>query len=341
MQTIDVAKRFVDKEDACTDYLEALRWAANDSMVCRGCGATGKDNFRSFTTNETTRERVSKRTGKTETKRVPARRLHECKGCGRQMNVKNDTVFGFTHINLDKWFMAIALMIEAKKGMSAMQMCRHLGIDPKKNYKPIWYLCHRIREAMIEAGLLTGIVEVDETHFSLRKPRKGNPPRKKQTTDMVLGMVQRGGPVRFVPIKDAKMATIEPELKKHISPDAMLQTDEAPIYYIIGQRKVFSGGHRMINHIRSYGQGENHTNTVENAFSLLKRGVYGSFHHVSIKHLGRYCNEFSYRFNRRGIQSEMFEATVGELLKAKPLPYKKLTASAVLSEPSNPSGPAF
>lgn len=325
MHTIEVSRRFA-KEDACVDYLEQMRWPDNDSMYCKGCGLVGKENFRSFTTNETTRTRYSKRTGKTRIVRVPSRRLHECKGCGFQFTVKNDTVFGWTHLSLDKWFATIALMLEAKKGMSAMQVCRHLGLKPEKHYKSVWYLCHRIREAMIEAGLLTGIVETDATFLSPKKPRKGHPKPKKQKADVVLGMIERGGRLRLVPVADEKMAIVEPIMVQNISQEAILQTDKFMTYDIIGRRNFAS--HRMIDHIRTYAEGENHTNTVENAFSLLKRGIYGTYHKVSIKHLARYCNEFSYRFNRRDHQTQMFDATLKELLKAKPLHYKTLTASA-------------
>jgi len=337
MHTIEVNRKFAT-EDACTDYLEAMRWTDEDSMFCRGCGVVGKSNFRSFRTNETTRERRSAKTGKIRTVKVPSRRLHECKNCGRQFSVKNDTVFGWTHLPLDKWFAAVALMLEAKKGISAMQICRHLGIDPKQNYKSVWYLCHRIREAMIEAGVLNGVVEADETYLTPKKPRKGRPYVKKQSRDVVLGMVERGGNLRMVPIKDAKMSIIEPVLAEHISPDATLYTDEHSTYAIIGQRR-FPGRHRAINHTRTYAIGDLHTNTIENAFSLLKRGIYGTFHKVSIKHLGRYCNEFSYRFNRRDQQEKMFDATIKGLLKAKPLPYKTLTASAELWGPLNHAVP--
>jgi hypothetical protein len=326
MHTIEVSRRFA-KEDACIDYLEQMRWPDNDSMYCKGCGLTGKENFRSFTTNDTARMRYSKRTGKVREVRVPSRRLHECKSCGFQFTVKNDTVFGWTHLSLDKWFAAVALMLEAKKGISAMQVCRHLGLEPARHYKSVWYLCHRIREAMIEAGILTGVVEADETYLSPKKPRKGHPKPKKENPDVVLGMIERGGRLRLIPMKDAKMASIEPHLLEHVGPDATLQTDMSLVYGIIGERR-FPGRHRMVDHITAYVQGENHTNTVENAFSLLKRGIYGTYHKVSIKHLGRYCNEFSYRFNRRDQQTQMFDATLKELLKTKPLHYKTLTASA-------------
>jgi transposase-like protein len=208
-----------------------------------------------------------------------------------------------------------------------LQVQRHLGV----NYRTAWHLCHRIRESMQEDGLLTGVVEADETYLTPKKPRKGKPYVKKDKRDVVLGMIERGGKLRLVPIKDAKIEIIEPMLEKHIAPDATLQTDGHPTYAIISERK-WVGRHRVIDHVHSYAMGDIHTNNIENAFSLLKRGVYGTFHKVSIKHLGRYCNEFSYRFNRRGQQLQMFGETMKHLTRGKALPYAKLTASPV-SEP--------
>jgi len=253
-------------------------------------------------------------------------RIYQCleKECGKQFSATSGTIFNDTHLPLTKWFLAIAFICEAKKGMSALQVQRHLGV----NYRTAWHLCHRIREAMQEGGLLTGVVETDATFLSPKKPRKGNPKPKKQKADVVLGMIERGGRLRLIPVDDEKLKIIEPVMRQHISPDALLQTDKFVTYEIIGRRKVFAG-HRMIDHIRTYGEGLNHTNTIENAFSLLKRGVYGTFHRVSIKHLGRYCNEFSYRFNRRGQQLEMFGMTVKNLVRGEKLSYAKLTASQV------------
>ncbi len=142
----------------------------------------------------------------------------------------------------------------------------------------------------------------------------------------MLGMIERGGKLRLVPIDNAKMETIEPIMAENIDPDATLQTDESALYHIIGKRR-FPGRHRTINHSVSYGYGDIHTNTVENAFSLLKRGVYGTFHKVSIKHLGRYCEEFSFRFNRRDSQKQLFDATLKGLVKETALPFKTLIAS--------------
>jgi transposase-like protein len=325
MNLIDVTKQFATKE-SCLEYLAKLRWP--EGITCTKCGVIGDEHFRKFTTHETTRTRFSKRRKGVVTVKVPSRSLCECKGCGYQFSATTGTVFHDSHLPLEKWFMAIALILEAKKGISALQVCRNLGIS-QANYRTAWYLCHRIREATKETGLLTGVVETDETYLAPKKPRKGRPYVKKDKHDVVLGMIERGGRLRMVPVRDAKREIIEPVLEKHVSQDAILQTDEHPTYYIIGREKF--AGHRSINHSISYALGTLHTNTIENAFSLLKRGVYGTFHKVSIKHLGRYCNEFSYRFNRRHDQPQMFEETVKGLLKAEPLPLKRLVSGTAES----------
>jgi transposase-like protein len=305
MKLIDVTRKFKTDAD-CLDYIEAMRWP-NGEIGCVHCGEIA---------------RVSKitREAKGKNKRT---RIYQCLACGKQFSATSGTIFNDSHLPLTKWFLAVALICEAKKGMSACQLQRHLGV----NYRTAWYLAHRIREAMQEDGLLTGVVEADETYLAPKKPRKGCPYVKKEKHDVVLGMIERGGRLRMVPVKDTKREIIEPIFDKHISPDATLQTDEHPTYYIIGKEKF--AGHRSINHSVSYAMGTNHTNSIENAFSLLKRGIYGTFHKVSIKHLGRYCNEFSYRFNRRGEQLQMFDGTLKNIVNGKVLAYKNLVANNV------------
>ncbi len=215
MHLIEVTKKFSTKE-SCLDYLAALRWP--NGVCCVKCGITGEGQIRKFATNETTRTRFSKKKQKVVTVKVPSRSLYECKECGYQFAATTGTVFHDSHLPLEKWFEAVAMILEAKKGMSALQVCRHLGV-PKENYKSIWYLCHRIREATQETGLLTGVVEADETYLTPKKPRKGKPYVKKEKRDIVLGMVERGGRLRLVPIADSKIEIIEPVLKKHIAPD--------------------------------------------------------------------------------------------------------------------------
>jgi|SRR5579859_199685 len=302
MRMIDVTKRF-STDDKCLDYIEKMRWP-NGEIGCVHCGEIG---------------RISKITRQKESKNKRTR-IYQCLACGKQFSTTSGTIFSDSHLSLTKWFLAIAMICEAKKGMSACQLQRHLGV----NYRTAWYLCHRIREAMQEGGLLTGVVETDATFLTPKKRRKGRPQPKKQKADVVLGMIERGGRLRLVPVADEKMAIVEPVMRKHISQDAILQTDKFMTYDIIGRRNFRA--HRMIDHIRTYAEGENHTNTIENAFSLLKRGVYGTFHKVSIKHLARYCNEFSYRFNRRAQQLQMFDSTLTNLVRGEALPYSKLTS---------------
>jgi transposase-like protein len=307
MNLIEVTRQF-KTEDDCLDYIEKARWSKG--LCCIRCGSVKISSFRRESADKNVRNR-----------------LYQCleKECGYQFSTTTDTVFADTHLPLTKWFIAMALICEAKKGISAKQVARNL--DMEKSYKTVWYLCHRIRKAMKDGGLLTGVVETDETYMTRRKPRKGKPYVKKDKRDVVLGMIERGGRLRLVPVKDAKMEIIGPVLSENISPDVeTIYTDEAPPYAIYLKRN-FVGKHKTINHSRSYVEGKTHTNSIENAFSLLKRGVYGTFHKVSIKHLGRYCEEFSFRFNRREEQAQMFDSTLKGLLREKALPFKTLTAS--------------
>jgi transposase-like protein len=304
MKLIDVTKQF-NTESKCLDYIVAARWP--NGVCCVHCGVQNVSTI--------TRKKAG------DNKRA---RIYQCleKECGKQFSATSGTIFNDTHLGLDKWFMAIAMICEAKKGMSAKQLERHLGV----NYRTAWHMAHRIREAMQDGGdLLTGVVETDTTFMTPRRPRKGHPQPKDPNRAAVLGMIERGGRLRLIPVKDEKIVILEPVMRKHIGQDAFLQTDKAQVFDMIGQHIGFRG-HRMINHIVSYGEGLNHTNTIENAFSLLKRGVYGTFHKVSIKHLPRYCNEFSYRFNRRGQQLQMFDATLKNIVNEKALPYQKLIA---------------
>src|SRR5579859_6651679 len=230
MRMIDVTAKF-NTDDKCLDYLEQMRWP--NGVCCVHCGVLNVS-------------KITRTTGKN--KRV---RIYQCleKECGKQFSATSGTIFNDTHLPLTKWFLAIALICEAKKGVSAKQLERNLGV----NYRTAWHLAHRIREAMQEgASLLTGVVEVDETYVGGKVKRKGKPFVKKEKKDVVLGMIERGGKLRLIPVKDNKMTIIEPVIRQNVSPDANLQTDESAIYTIIGHRH-FDGRHTMINHSQSYG----------------------------------------------------------------------------------------
>lgn len=314
MKLIDVTRDF-NTDEKCLDYLEAMRWP--NGVCCVECGST----------------RVSRitREAKSKNKRT---RLYQCleKECGHQFSPTAGTIFHDSHLPLKKWFMAIALICEAKKGLSACQLQRHLGIG---SYRTAWHLAHRIREAMAEHDLLLGgdAVEVDETYVGPRlrqsNPRFARPVRKDK--DVVLGMVERhGGRLKLIPVSDTKAAILQPHLEKHIGETVgTIYSDEHPIY-IFALKNKFPGKHKTINHSQTYAIGDTYTNTIENAFSLFKRGLYGSFHRVSKKHLARYCDEFSFRFNRRHDQPNLFADTTKNLLRGKTLAYKKLTAGEVL-----------
>src|SRR5271156_1305274 len=237
MKLIDVTKKFAT-EDNCLDYIESMRWP-NGEIGCVHCGEVGRVS------------KIQRESGKNKRTRI-----YQCLVCGKQFSATSGTIFNDTHLPLTKWFMAIALICEAKKGISAMQVQRHLGV----NYRTAWHLCHRIRAAMKDGGLLTGVVEADETYLTPKKPRKGRPYVKKEKRDIVLGMVERGGKLRLVPIADAKMEIIEPMLEANVSPDATLQTDGHATYGIITENK-WVGMHRVIDHNKSYAWGDVHTNT--------------------------------------------------------------------------------
>jgi len=206
MKLIDVTRQ-CNTEDKCLDYIEKMRWP-NGELGCVYCGEVGRVS------------KITREAGKNKRTRI-----YQCLACGKQFSATSGTIFNDTHLPLTKWFMALALICEAKKGISAKQIERHLGV----NYRTAWHLCHRIRAAMQDGGLLTGEVEADETYLGARKPRKGRPYVKKDKKDVVLGMIERGGKLRLVPVPDAKMEILGPALEEHISPEAHTRMSPLPM----------------------------------------------------------------------------------------------------------------
>ncbi len=247
------------------------------------------------------------------------KQLFYCKDCDYQFTVTAGTIFNDSHLPLEKWFTATLLLCEAKKGMSACQIQRTLGIG---SYKTAWYLCHRIRAAMQEAKpMMDGTVEIDETYVGGR-PRKHMPRRKK---DVVFGIRKRNGELRFIHAKDATAKTVRQIVSENLSEDVeVIMTDESPIYPF-GFNKKQKAAHKTINHRRQYVSGLVHTNTVESSFSLLKRGIMGTWHNISAKHLASYLQEMTFRFNRRE-NSNIFMDTLRHMITAPVLTLKKLTA---------------
>jgi transposase-like protein len=247
------------------------------------------------------------------------KQLFYCKDCDYQFSVTAGTVFNDSHLPLEKWFAATLLLCEAKKGMSACQIQRTVGIG---SYKTAWYLCHRIRAAMKEAStMLDGTVEVDETYVG-GKFRKGMPRRDK---DAVIGIRQRGGQLRLIHAADVKAKTVREILGNNLSEDVeVIITDEATVYPFALNNKQRTK-HKTIQHKTQYVSGLVHTNTAESAFSLLKRGIMGTWHNVSAKHLQSYLNEMMFRFNRRK-RSDLFLDTLRHMVTANPLTFERLIA---------------
>jgi transposase-like protein len=247
------------------------------------------------------------------------KQLFYCKDCDYQFSVTAGTVFNDSHLPLFKWFAATLLLCEAKKGMSACQIQRTLGIG---GYKTAWYLCHRIRSAMIESQrqMLDGTVEIDETYIG-GKFRKGMPRTEKM---VVIGVRKRNGDLRLLHVDAATSEAIRKIVAEHVSEDVeVIVTDESVIYpfaFTVDQKKL----HKTICHSREYVCGDVHTNTVESAFSLLKRGIIGTWHKVSAKHLPAYLEEMCFRFNRRK-RPDLFLDTLRHMVTAPVLTFKRLT----------------
>jgi transposase-like protein len=231
---------------------------------------------------------------------------------------------------LQTWFFAVLLLCEAKKGMSALQLKRTLWGDHKGSYKTAWYLCHRIRAAMatVEKPLLDGIVEMDETLVGGKIKGKHWKRTENNTKEVVIGIKQRSGELRFFRAEDIRQGTLAKYIKENVSGDVeLIMTDELPAYpgaiKMAGHDKA---KHRTVNHHDGvYADGNITTNGIESAFSLLKRGIVGSWHKISAKHLPAYLEEMTFRFNRRG-RSDLFIDTLRHMVTADPLTFERLTA---------------
>ena len=330
LSLIDIERAFAT-EDACVDFLEAFRWPGG--VRCLKCGS---DKVARFKTNETTRERKNRK-GEIREVKVPSRILYQCnaEGCRHQFSATAGTIFADTHLPLTTWFKAIGLMLNAKKGISAKQMERDLGV----NYRTAWHLEHRIREAMQEGqgSLFGGVVEVDATfHGGAYDKRRKRAAYDKQA---VAGVIQRKtadshSKVIAFPVEKEIAPVMSGVIAKHVATDAEVMTDEHGAYAGL-QKKGWK--HQIVADSKDeWVRGNVHTQGIESFWSLFKRGVVGSFHQVSVKHLHRYLNEFSFRFNNRE-ERDIFGMVIANLLIGSVLRYKTLTAPVSPSPTSDVS----
>lgn len=313
------AKRFTD-ETAAREHLEALRWP--NGPVCPHCGGV---------------ERNSRLTAQVKGKGARPGLLF-CGDCRTQFSVTVGSVFERSKIPLHKWVLATHLLCASKKGMSSHQLHRMLGVT----YKTAWFMSHRIREAFTtpNAGPIGGggkIVEADETYWGNAKPIKRIPGRRVgglAHKHKIFALVERDGTARSFHVADVTGKTLKPILTAQVASDTHLMTDNAGQYRTMQRGQFLS--HETVNHAAGqYAKKSRaakgqvaHTNTVESLFGLFKRGLIGTYHHVSEAHLQRYCTEFDFRFTHRMASDEQRAAAALAQVGGKRLTYQRIDASA-------------
>jgi transposase-like protein len=304
---------FTDETKA-REWLEARVWP--NGPVCPHCGATGED--------------VTALNGKAHRSG-----LYQCSSCREQFTVTVKTVFERSKIPLSKWLAALFLLTASKKGVSAHQVHRSLGIS----YKSSWFMMHRLREAMRSGGLLPPIggadktVEADETYFhTIPKaelmPKTGKRGRRagvrRPGHRAVLALVERGGKARTFHIANADQNTVSKIMRENVARETRIHTDESHIYNVVPWQ--FSK-HETIKHSdKEYVRGDVTTNTVEGYFSIFKRGMKGIYQHCGEKHLHRYLAEYDFRYNTRsalGYNDLMRAEELAGAIKGKRLTYRR------------------
>lgn len=272
MTSILSQPHFQDAEKA-REYLEALRWP--EGAVCPHCGVIGGHY-------------------KLQGAKTPAG-LYKCGSCSDKFTVTVGTVFERSKVPLNQWLQVMHLMCASKKGISAKQVERMIGVT----YKTAWFMCHRIREAMNitpggKMGEGGGIVEADETYWGPKGKMTKNGGDKKMK---IVSLVDRKGQKRTFHVANVTSETVREVLNANVAKSARLMTDESKVYVKVG--RTFAK-HETVNHSKDeYVRGDVTTNTIESSFAILKRGLKGTFHSVSERHLQRYCDEFDFRWNHR------------------------------------------
>ena len=282
-----------DTDQKCRDVLESLRWPAG--IACLRCGDMDVHDLGKYN-------------------------LWGCRVCRYQFSVTAGTIMHRSHLPLRKWFLAIYFMCESKKGMSANQLKRTLGVS----YKTAWFLCHRIREAMgndpFIGPTLFGIVEVDETMVG----GKSGGENWRDNKHWVAGAIERGGRVRLERIPDVRKNTLHDFVQRTVTDEAKaIYTDDLKSYIGIGDSDT---RHETVNHsAEEWVIGGVHTNSIEGVWSLFTRSIVGTFHKMSLKHVDRYLEELEWRFNNRD-NPHIFRDALRRIVDTGKLEYRELVA---------------
>jgi transposase-like protein len=296
----DLSNPIFHDETKAREWLEARVWP--HGPVCPKCGTIGE---------ATLLQGKSHRPG-----------LYQCNACREPFTVTVGTLYERSHVPLSKWLAVTHLMMASKKGMSALQISRMIGLS----YKTTWFLCHRIRESLRDTpksplGGQNKVVELDESYVGGKARNRAYKPEPKKQA--VFSLIEREGHVRSFHVANVTAKTLGPILEKNVAKATAVMTDEALVYPKLAE--AFAS-HGTVNHsANEYARlsGYIHINTAENYFSILKRGIVGAFHHVSEAHLHRYLGEFDYRYNTRTLRDfERFEQSIPGIV-GKRLTYRR------------------
>lgn len=293
--------RYFSDESKCREYLAQIRWGGKP--ICPYCGYD-------------------------KVYRIENGKRYKCAGkeCYRKFSVTVGTIFEDTNLPLQKWFIAIYLGCNHKKGISSLQLGRDLGITQKS----AWFVLHRIREMLKDKApqLLSNMVEVDETYVGGKDINRHKNKKKEGGAGMVnktpmFGLLERGNKVIAGKVPVAQGVILKPIIYNKVKSGSIVVSDGFGAYR--GIDKYY--GHIVVNHeIGEYVRGSFHTNTIEGFWSLFKRGIIGIYHYVSPKHIDRYCDEFSYRYNYRKFSQDNVVRNAMLQSEGRRLKYKDLIA---------------
>jgi transposase-like protein len=285
-------------EETCREHFTAIRF--RNGEYCAHCGHTTIYTF-------------------------SGGKRYRCAKCKQDFTIKTGTVFGESKVSIKKWFIAIYLLSTTSKGISSIQLAKHVGVTQKTG----WFMDHRLRKAMKQnGGQLFGTIEADETFIGgleknkhrSKKIQSGRGPVGKTP---IVGMRQRGGEVRAQVVESVDSAVLHTVVRETVAADSVLYTDEHR-----GYRGLHEYHHNVVAHsVGRYVDGDKHTNGIESFWALFKRGYHGVYHYMSPKHLQKYVDEFAFRLNRKGEDSQsVFSDVVSRITESTKLPYKELIA---------------
>lgn len=304
---IELLEQFPN-EDIAVEWFEKMLW--DDKPVCPHCGGA---------------EHITK--SKTQ------KYQYWHKDCRKRFTAKTNTIMHASPVEVRKWLVAMYYVMTDRKGISSLELSKKLGVTQKT----AWYMLQRIREACGDNGFqLANVVEVDETYLGGKGKNKHISKKSQKRTaktgkQIVLGMRERGGQVKAMPVKDAKAKTLQKAIRASVEKGSTVYTDDYPAYRgLIGSgRWPYEYNHKAVNHsAKEYVNGMIHTNGIESVWALLKRGYTGTYHHFSLKHLPRYLNEFTFRLNEGNCEIDTMEriAAICKGIGGKRIAYKDLVS---------------